>query len=110
MTDRDVSRGELDAGPGGELESARADVGALPLLAPGKPAGQMRQVEPLLALVQYLPIDDALRARLARFAPVGVVDSGSFTWTGDLDAPVGYGQLLAPLVPASGPVALLPLA
>lgn len=62
---------------------------------PGKPGGgEVRsgqlQLEPILALVQYLPIDDALRARLGKFAPVGVVDSGSFTWTGDLEAPAGY--------------------
>ena len=62
---------------------------------PGKPAtGEIRssrlQLEPIFALVQYLPINDKLRVRLGKFAPVGVLDSGSFTWTGDLEAPADY--------------------
>ncbi len=61
----------------------------------GKPAtGEIRssqlQLEPILALVQYLPIDDKLRLRLARFAPVGVLETGSLSWTGDADKLVGY--------------------
>jgi uncharacterized protein (TIGR02099 family) len=62
---------------------------------PGKPAnGEIRssqlQLEPIFALVQYLPINDKLRVRLGKFAPIGVVDSGSFNWTGDLEAPADY--------------------
>lgn len=62
---------------------------------PGKPAnGEIRssqlQLEPIFALVQYLPINDKLRMRLGKFAPTGVLDSGSFTWTGELDAPADY--------------------
>lgn len=62
---------------------------------PGKPAGgEIRStqlhLEPIFALVQYLPLDDNLRARLGRYAPVGVVESGSFTWTGEIEAPTDY--------------------
>ncbi|MEO6410602.1 MAG: DUF3971 domain-containing protein, partial [Burkholderiaceae bacterium] len=61
----------------------------------GKPAtGEIRssqlQLEPILALVQYLPIDDKLRQRLARFAPAGVLETGSLSWTGEADKLVGY--------------------
>ncbi|MFS8086935.1 MAG: YhdP family protein, partial [Acidobacteriota bacterium] len=60
-----------------------------------KPAnGEIRssqlQLEPIIALAQYLPINEKLRVQLGRFAPVGVLDSGSFSWSGDLDAPAAY--------------------
>jgi uncharacterized protein YhdP len=61
----------------------------------GKPAnGDIKSsrlnLEPIFALVQYLPIDDKLRLRLGRFAPVGVLESGSLTWTGNADKLVDY--------------------
>ena len=61
----------------------------------GKPAtGEINssqlQLEPIFALVQYLPINDKLRVNLGKFAPVGVLDSGSFSWTGNLEAPADY--------------------
>ena len=62
---------------------------------PGKPAnGEIRssqlQLEPIFALVQYLPINDKLRLRLGKFAPAGIVDSASYAWTGEIDAPTDY--------------------
>ncbi|MEO8132930.1 MAG: YhdP family protein [Betaproteobacteria bacterium] len=61
----------------------------------GKPSsGDVRygqlQLEPLFALLQYLPIEEKLRGRLGQFSPVGTLDAGTFAWTGEPDALKDY--------------------
>ncbi len=65
---REEGKGEA----GGELRANRLDFGAL--------AG----------LAAYLPFDDALRSRLAAFAPQGEVRELRFDWRGDSAAPEAW--------------------
>lgn len=59
-------------------------------LSNGEIKSSQLQLAPIFALVQYLPLDERLRTRLGRFAPVGVLDTGTFTWTGDSDKLAEY--------------------
>ena len=58
--------------------------------AQGEIKSSRLHLDPVFALVQYLPVDDRLRAKLAKFGPVGTLDSGTYAWTGPLDAPLDY--------------------
>jgi uncharacterized protein (TIGR02099 family) len=93
----DLSTRGLELTTKGGVKLTPGDI-SVRLAAPlsGKPAnGEIRsshlQLEPIFALVQYLPFDDKLRTRLGKFAPVGVLETASFTWTGELEAPADYG-------------------
>ena len=83
-----TTKGGIKLAPGDVTMKHVAKVGERP--AKGEIKSSKLQLEPLFALVQFMPVDDNVRARLAKFAPVGALERGSFAWTGPFDAPVDY--------------------
>ena len=63
---------------------------------------------PAARLAEFLPLDEALRGRLARTAPTGIIEDASFTWDGDWGGRRPYTAKVRFAAVAARPDAALP--
>ena len=82
--------------PGGNVQvslwDAQGQEGLGPNVKParGEVVADRLDLAALRQLVQRLPLEDAVRRSLTALAPVGVVQTLTASWTGELDAPKTY--------------------